>query len=212
MFHTAPLIHKVKNRVYPLLENDFGHGIFHSERVSVDAAAIVQVELASSKKTARDPREILRQMQWAQMAGVLHDIKRKEKNHAALGAAFARRLLADKTFGLTSRTIDIITTAIEQHEAFQIISPHAVPSSLISDALYDADKFRWGPDNFTHTVWDMVLFSNLPPREFLKKFPTGLEKMAQIRETFRTDTGKRYGPDFIDIGMVAGRQLFKEIR
>ena len=212
MLRSDPLIQKVKNQVYPLLENDFGHGILHSERVSVDAGSIIQVEMAASEKKGVSDEKILQQMQWAQIAGLLHDVKRKEENHAVQGAKFARHLLGTAPFNFTPATIDIITTAISQHEAFQIIPPRDFPASLISNALYDADKFRWGPDNFTHTVWDMVIFANLPPGEFLKKFPTGLDKLAQIRSTFRTDTGKVYGPDFINIGMAAGRRLFREIQ
>lgn len=195
-----------------MLENDFGHGIQHSELVCVDGAAIVQVEMKLRQKGPWPSSQPLRNMQLIQIAGLLHDTKRKEQNHAAKGAVFARQILKEKPFDMTPLEIDIISTAIEQHEAFQILSPDAVPASLISDALYDADKFRWGPDNFTHTVWDMVIYQNMPITDFLKKFPTGMDKMAQIGKTFRTKTGKRFGPDFINIGLETGTRLFREIQ
>jgi hypothetical protein len=212
MLKNDPLIQRIKNRIYPLLDNDFGHGIHHSELVCVDGAAIVQLEMNAPKKDAGLTKEIIRNMQLIQIAGLLHDTKRKEMYHAAKGARLAQQLLKEKTFGMTSLEIETISTAIAQHEAFQILSPNAVTASLISDALYDADKFRWGPDNLTHTVWDMVICKNIPPRQFLNKFPTGMDKMAQIGQTFRTGTGRQFGPDFINIGMAAGLRLFKEIQ
>ena len=210
MLHHDPLIQHIKKRVYPLLENDFGHGTRHSELVCVDAAAIVQVEMDSNKKDAGpETTEIFRNMQLIQIAGLLHDTKRKETHHAEKGARFARQMLREKSYGMTALEIETISNAIAQHEAFQISSPYTAPASLISDALYDADKFRWGPDNFTHTVWDMVIYKNMPITEFLKRFPTGMDKIAQVSHTFRTDTGKKFGPDFINIGMEAGRRLLK---
>lgn len=212
MLHNDPLVQRMKDRVYPLLENDFGHGIYHSELVCVDGAAIVQVEMALRQKGPASSRQLLRNMQLIQIAGLLHDTKRKEQNHAVKGAVFARQVLKEKPFNMTPLEIDIISTAIEQHEAFQILPPDAMPASLISNALYDADKFRWGPDNFTHTVWDMVIYQDMPITDFLKKFPTGMDKMEQISKTFRTDTGRRFGPDFINIGIKTGTELFKEIQ
>ncbi len=212
MLRNDPLIQRIKSVVYPLLENDFGHGTRHSELVCVDGAAIVQVEMSLGRKDAGlRTREIIRNMQLIQIAGLLHDTKRKEPRHAEKGARFARKMLKEKILGVTPLEIETISTAIEQHEAFQIRPPDAVPASLISDALYDADKFRWGPDNFTHTVWDMVIYKNTPITEFLKKFPTGMDKLAQISQTFRTDTGRRFGPDFINIGMETGTRLLKKL-
>jgi len=212
MLNHDPLIQSIKTKIYPLLENDFGHGILHSELVCVDGAAIIQMEMDSPEKKTGLTREIIRNMQLIQIAGLLHDTKRKEPSHARKGARFAQQFLRDKQLGLTSLEIETISTAIAHHEAFKILPPDATTPSLISDALYDADKFRWGPDNLTHTVWDMVICNKTPPRQFLKKFPTGMDKMAQIGQTFRTSTGRQFGPDFINIGMAAGLRLFKEIQ
>ena len=212
MLQNDPLIQRIKAKIYPLLENDFGHGILHSELVCVDGAAIIQMELNSPEKDTGLTRGIIRNMQLIQIAGLLHDTQRKKPNHAEKGAWFAQQFLKGNPLGMTSLEIETISTAIAQHEAFQILSPDAAIPSLISDALYDADKFRWGPDNLTHTVWDMVICKDIPPRQFLNKFPEGMEKMAQIGQTFRTNTGRQFGPDFINIGMAAGVRLFKELQ
>ncbi|MCP4116669.1 MAG: HD domain-containing protein [Desulfobacteraceae bacterium] len=203
-----PLLLKLKKQITPLLENDFGHGMLHSELVCVDGGAIVRIEL----KDQVTPEEMERAMVLVQAAGLLHDIKRKEKHHAEKGARFARTLLENGDYGLTPGEITTVCDAIRAHEAFQ--EPKGVDHapSLISDALYDADKFRWGPDNFTHTVWDMVIFSKMPLAEFLRRFPGGMEKLSQIRDTFRTETGKTYGPGFINLGIEAGELLVETLQ
>jgi len=197
-----PLLVKLKNQIGPLLEDDFGHGILHSELVCVDGGAIVQIEL----KNQVNQTEMERAMLLVQTAGLLHDIKRKEKHHSEKGARFARTLLKNGNYSLAPGEIETVCNAIQNHEAFQE-NNQGHPPSLISDALYDADKFRWGPDNFTHTVWDMVIFAKIPLTEFLRRFPRGMEKLSQIRDTFRTDTGKAYGPGFINLGIEAGELL-----
>ena len=75
---------------------------------------------------------------------------------------------------------------------------------MLSDCLYDADKFRWGPDNFTHTIWDMVGFINPPLKTFVSHYPKGMALLKKIRGTFRSRTGRRYGPQFIDVGIAIG--------
>jgi hypothetical protein len=39
-----------------------------------------------------------------------------------------------------------------------------------------------------------------------------MEKLAKIKHTFRTITGKKYGPQFIDIGLAVGKELFAVIQ
>jgi len=80
-------------------------------------------------------------------------------------------------------------------------------AQLISDALYDADKFRWGPDNFTETLWAMIIPRKTPLPVLLSRFLSRLEGIENIRTTFRTPTGREYGPDFIDRGLLIGRRL-----
>lgn len=240
---------RIKKEIKPLIEDDFGHGVLHSDLVCVDAGAIVQIEMQQDIEenlTSRIENQIL----LVQTAGLLHDIKRKEKNHSAAGAEFARQFLSSQIYPFTSDEIDIVCRAILEHEAFKNrgkaasdlnieesceadisgglgsnISNNGSSSglirvglinktkhSLISNSLYDADKFRWGTDNFTHTVWDMVIFANVPLSEFIRRYPAGMATLEQIKSTFRTDTGKKYGPDFIDLGIETGNRLLKTIK
>ena len=190
------------------IENDFGHGLTHARKVALDAGALMLIECARSGIAAAATE---RNLLLVQAAGLLHDMRRKERHHARAGARFARKALT--AFSLTPREIDIVCYAIRNHEAFKRIQPPPTPeAALMSDCLYDADKFRWGPDNFTDTLWDMVTFYNPPLSVFVKRYPAGMRKLEEIKSTFRSHTGKRYGPQMIDFGVRIGRELMNVIR
>ena len=184
------------------------HGLCHCEAVARDAGALVLIE-APGRGIGEDDAAGL--FLAAELAGLLHDIKRKEKDHARLGSIEADRILKD--LGLEKDYRKYIVDAIRNHEAFMTtIDVDDKEGKLVSDALYDADKFRWGPDNFTDTVWDMVSFSRTPLSEFIAFYPKGMELLEKIKSTFRTHTGRKYGPQFIDIGIAVGNELYEIIK
>jgi hypothetical protein len=190
------------------LDNDFGHGLQHAEKVTLDAGALIMIE---GRRSGYSQRFMERRVFIVQCAGLLHDIMRKKEDHAIVGADFAAKILSK--FPLApAETIDVCN-AIRNHEAFKKrIKIASAEGELISDCLYDADKFRWGPDNFTDTLWDMISFLNPPLPVFLKKFPKGMASLEKIKLTFRTHTGIRYGPQFIDIGIAVGKELYQVIK
>ncbi len=183
-----------------------GHGLSHVTKVALDAGAIILIERGNGGRI----EQVYRLVAMAHVAGVLHDIRREEKDHARKGAEEAERMLRDFDFDRGERLA--IGGAIANHEAFRPSNPMGEPDwQLLSDALYDADKFRWGPDNFSEMLWDMVSRRNVPLSAVMGRFLKGLEGIDRIRETFRSDTGRRYGPDFIDRGMEIGRRLYAEL-
>ncbi|MFZ7125159.1 MAG: hypothetical protein ACOWWM_03270 [Desulfobacterales bacterium] len=202
-----PLMTELTGFVAGQLDNDYGHGLDHALKVARDAGAIVLVEYAV---TPAENMDVLTGVRLAQAAGLLHDIRRKVSDHAAAGAAAAAPIL--DRFRFSPRDIDAVCHAISNHEAFR--DPIASPFSearLISDSLYDADKFRWGPDNFNDMVWEMVAFTNPPLKEFVSRYPSGMAKLRRIRSTFRSRPGRRYGPQFIDLGIAIGEELLSRI-
>jgi hypothetical protein len=205
LFRDHPLV----GRAIAVLGADperIGHGLSHVTKVAVDAGAIILVERAIDQPTDR----VLRLVTLAHVAGVLHDIKREEKDHARKGADESVRILRE--FDLSEGERSAVVDAIGNHEAFRPVLPLDDPDwQLLSDALYDADKFRWGPDNFSEMLWDMVTRRNVPLSAVLGRFLRGLDGVGRIRETFRSETGRRYGPDFIDRGMEIGRRLYAEL-
>ena len=103
--------------------------------------------------------------------------------------------------------------AIANHEAF-VEPPITVSATgkLVSDALYDADKFRWGPDNFTVTLWEMLRFARASVAGVIPRFPEGMAGIARIKGTFRSHTGKAFGPEFIDLGLSIGNKIYEYVR
>jgi hypothetical protein len=208
LFDSDPNILRLKAYIHRHVEEDFGHGLRHLTKVTLDAGALVYIE---GGQAGYDPIYLQRRMLLAQAAGMLHDFKRKEAEHAVAGAAHARDLL--KAYPFKRDEIEDVGLAIRNHEAFKApVSTTSKSGQLLSNCLYDADKFRWGPDNFADTVWEMVAYHNPSLEEFVDRYPKGLAGIKRIKPTFRTHTGRQYGPQFIDLGLAVGRQLLTVIQ
>ena len=208
VFDSDPTVKKLLRFVTDNLEDDFGHGLLHAVKVSHDAGALVEIE-AGDESYDRDT--LSRLVCMVQSAGLLHDIKRKKKDHSTHAAAYAKKVL--KKYPFTPQEIEDICCAIQNHEAFKDNIDLGTPlGELLSNCLYDADKFRWGPDNFKDTIWDMVSYFNPPLTDFMKGYPKGMEKIAAIKSTFRTPAGKKFGPQFIDLGLAIGEELYEVIK
>jgi hypothetical protein len=202
-FEENPDVKSLKDFVYRKLENNFGHGFMHAKKVAVDAGAILIAE--KGVENIDDDLLIM------QCSGLFHDIIRKTENHALESSVYSERKLRD--FPLKKSDIDTICKAIRNHEAFKKNDDVFTENELlISNCLYDADKFRWGPDNFTHTVWDMVSYADVPLKLFMKNYPRGIDSLLKIKTSFRSDTGKKFGPEFIDLGLKISDQLLDYIK
>ncbi|MCP4694273.1 MAG: HD domain-containing protein [Desulfobacterales bacterium] len=209
IFETDSLVRKLHSLASELLRDDFGHGMKHSTRVALDAGALIKIEC----EPLHDDQDLVkRKIIITQCAALLHDIKRNRENHAVRGADHAKKILKDLPF--TLEEAGEICQAIRHHEAFKEDDPANVRAdhTLVSNCLYDADKFRWGPDNFTDTVWAMVIHFKAPLSTFIDRYPKGMAKIASIKKTFRTPTGREYGPQFIDIGLSVGAELLDVIK
>jgi len=183
------------------------HGIRHGEMVAIEAGAILQIESSAGDRDQGRTEEL---MLCAQIAGLFHDIKRSEEDHTTKGEIEAGKILED--FDLDERYKRYITAAIRNHEAFrEVLSSEDEEAKLISDSLYDADKFRWGPDNFTTTLWLIMECSGTPAEALYRNFLKKMKGVRRIKETFRTKTGKRFGPEFIDLGIEIGNEIYREM-
>lgn len=210
-FSTDPVVCQIYDFVAENIEDDFGHGLDHVRKVAKDAGTLSLIEGQRLERLTGDCGDLKHRVRMAQCAGLLHDIKRKHKNHAKEGAVFSEKVLVQYAF--SDADIADICLAIENHEAFGQIKACKTPAGeLLSDCLYDADKFRWGTENFTHTVWAMVSYSNIPIKKFMALYPKGITFLQKIKDTFRTPTGRRYGPQFIDLGLCVGEDIYQYIR
>jgi hypothetical protein len=184
------------------------HGFEHLRKVAIEAGAIARIE---GEARGCCPSEREETMLCAQLAGLLHDIRRAEENHPIAGSIEAGRILRECK--MTERYRNYITAAIRNHEAFREVLPSADEAArLVSDSLYDADKFRWGPDNFTSTLWLIVQSSNISAHMLYCSFPEKMQWIQRIKTTFRTRTGRKYGPEIIDFGMEIGDELYREMK
>lgn len=183
------------------------HGVCHCESVARDAGALVLIEASGRGIPAGEGERLFLA---ALVAGLLHDIKRREKDHAVLGSIEAEKILS--TLGMEEKCRRYITEAIMNHEAFkETRDADDAAGRLVSDALYDADKFRWGPENFTTTVWLMVEARNVPLEALHRSFRESMKGIEKIKTTFRTATGRQYGPEFIDQGITIGNAIYAEM-
>jgi hypothetical protein len=205
---TDATVAEIRHFVGQRLEDDFGHGMEHAVKVALDAGTLMVVEGRISGLSGDTAH---RRVVLAQCAGLFHDIKRKKKDHAGEGSIYAREVF--KGLAFRDDEVNDIALAIANHEAFKDPTPiENVSGEILSNCLYDADKFRWGPDNFTHTLWQMVASYDPPLSKFVARYWTGMEGVARIKHTFRTVTGKTYGPQFIEIGLAMGKDIFEMIK
>lgn len=205
LYYSDPLVFRLREMLRGNFQEDLGHGEYHCMRVSLDSATILFVELEPQHL---EMMQVERLMVLALFAGLLHDIRRADENHAQAGADRAEQLLG--CFPLAEDEIHCVCRAIRNHEAFQATLPCSRPwSQLMSDCLYDADKFRWGPDNFTHTLWHMVSHRGISPQELIDRFPWGVSGILRIIETFRTGTGRQFGPEIIETGVEIGKEIYR---
>lgn len=202
LFFDHPLVARCREDVVPFLNDEYGHGIDHAKKVALEAAAIV---LAEARPFGMEKARRLGVL--AQLCGLLHDTCRLEPNHAHRGADLSKRILSD--FPLTDHEKAMIAFAIRNHEAFQAQESTDDPfEEMLAASLYDADKFRWGPDNFGTTLWEICDYEEWCMPQILAKYPEGLEKINAIANTFRTEIGRSFGPEFIELGLSLGRRLY----
>jgi len=167
------------------MKNIRANGLSHVKKVALDAGALILIDGADAVGVDRVNRLVF----LSHLAGLLHDIRRSEPNHARRSAEEAGRIL--ETFDIETLERDFIMQAIANHEAFQPIQPLDDPSAqMLSNALYDADKFRWGPDNFTETLWAIIKSRRLKLEDLVKYFPGGLEATERIRAPSGPGQGK----------------------
>lgn len=208
MFMASTVVRRLSVYVREQTRNNLGHGLGHAEKVALDAGAIAAVE---ANRADFSRRRIDHLVLLAHCAGLLHDIRRRHRHHAVKGAEAAREKLAGDRF-LDEESIDRVAFAIANHEAFKDFQQsESLEHDIIAGSLYDADKFRWGPDNFTHTVWKMIEVAPPPLSKFVRLYPQALEYIAAIKTTFRTSVGRQYGPQFIDTGLAIGRALLNRM-
>lgn len=190
------------------LRDNLGHGLEHAKKVAIEAGALALTERKRIRlhDIQRDRIGML-----AQLAGLLHDLRRGEKNHAKRSALAAGPIL--DLFPISPDEKRYVVEAIANHEAFiEPTTPASAYGQTLSDVLYDADKFRWGPDNFTLTLWEMLRSRPIPMSVVIRDFPQGMAGIARIKGTFRSQPGALFGPEFITLGLQIGEEIYQYLQ
>ena len=206
IFFDHPLILRCSEDVLPFLNDDYGHGIKHSKNVAIESGALILAESFYSDQGRARHLVLL-----AHIAALIHDICRLEPEHAREAAQLSPQILKD--YPLKDRDLAMIQSAIERHEAFAPYTPLRDPEEdLLCACLYDADKFRWGPDNFITTLWEICDYEEWSVSTIRDKFPEGLRVIESIQDTFRSPTGQVYGPEFIETGLEIGEMVYRRLK
>ncbi|EPR37574.1 hypothetical protein dsx2_0920 [Desulfovibrio sp. X2] len=193
-FFEEPLLRRLRDDSLTFLYDDFGFGIEHSKTVAVEAAAIVAAETASHGR-----EESRRMVLMALLAGLLHDATRLEQDAAARAADLSLSVLA--SYALADEEREMIAGAIAAHETPTGWTPPADPrAALLAGALYDADKFRYGPDVYVTSLWEHCDYEELPLSDAPHCLALAEKRIPALRGTFRTNPGRLHGESFLAVG------------
>lgn len=206
LFFDHPLMHRLQGDALGFLNDACGFGVAHGKRVAMDAAAIVLAE-----PSGLSPDERRRAALLAAMAGLLHDAMRHEEEHPERGADLCMRLL--RGYALSPEERVWIAQAVALHEAdLPLVENGPEAARLISGAVHDADRFRFGPDVFAATMWEYCDCDEWPLEEIAQAFARGAQRAAGCQGSFRTETGRRYGPAMLAEGQELARRFADMIR
>ncbi|MBU1249317.1 MAG: HD domain-containing protein [Proteobacteria bacterium] len=205
LFFNHPLVLKLQEDSLSFLYDDYMFGIEHSKKVAHDAAAIVLTEESGLETEEKRHLALL-----AQLAGLLHDVQREEDDHARRSADAVATIL--EGYPLQNRDIKLIATAISSHEDRTKTDDYPDPQTrLLCQALYDADKFRFGADIFSTTMWLYCDYESWSMAEIAGQFPKGISAARAVVNTLRTTTGKSYGPEIIGQGIGLGETMLRHV-
>ena len=141
-YQTDDAIIKLRQDMTECLDDDFGHGMGHAEKVSIDAGTLAIIE---SRLCGHEEAQVRRNLLLAQCAGLLHDICRKEKSHAQRGAETARDIL--KTYPLIPEEVTHVCAAIRNHEAFTVAQCDSLTVFYFSsNTIGHIEIDRYGPE------------------------------------------------------------------
>jgi hypothetical protein len=58
----------------------------------------------------------------------------------------------------------------------------------------------------------MMSYQKIDITELFGRFPWGVDGILKIKDTFRTNIGGQYGPEFIDLGVRIGKEIYQHIQ
>ena len=203
LFFDNALLLRLQSDALGFLNDPCALGVEHGKRVAIDAAALVLAEPTGLTQEERRRTALL-----AEMAGLLHDALRHEEDHAEKGADLCLRIL--RGYALAPEERLWIAQAVALHEAslpLADVGPEQV--RLLIGAVHDADRFRFGPDIFAATLWELCECDDWTLEEIARAFPEGPRRAAACADRFRTEQGRRYGPGLLAEGISLAKDYVR---
>lgn len=195
LFFDHPLMQKLQSDALGFLNDPCGIGVEHGKRVAIDAAALVLAEPSGLNQEERRRLCLL-----AEIAGLLHDALRHEDDHAEKGADLCLRIL--RGYALAPEERIWIAQAVALHEtSLPLADGGPETARLLTGAVHDADCFRFGPDIFTATLWELCDCDEWSLEEIARIFPEGTKRSQSCVKRFRTEQGRKYGPGLMAEGI-----------
>ncbi|SKA72748.1 hypothetical protein [Desulfobaculum bizertense] len=193
-FFDHPDLLRLQGDVIPFLYDDASYGVYHAKKSAIEAGAIILHEAPENDIAHHRHLAYL-----AQFSGLLHGTCRLEQEHGEKGAEVALMVL--KEYEISDEDRDLVAFAIRDHRPFEprLPAPNK-DAEIIANALYDAVNFRWGLDLYSTTLWEFSDYNELEFDEALALFEKSGEIIKKLDDTFRSSTGKLYGPEFLEIG------------
>lgn len=195
LFFDHPLVLRLQGDALGFLNEACGLGVEHGKRVAMDAAALILAEPSGLSTEERRRLAVL-----AEMAGLLHDSLRHEDGHAEKGADLCLRILRGYSIAPEERVW--IAGAVAGHEdGGPQLGDASESARLLAGALHDADVFRFGPDIFATILWEFCECDEWPLAKIAAAFPEGVRRARSLSGSFRTESGRRYGPQLLAEGL-----------
>jgi hypothetical protein len=206
LFFTNPIVRHCKNDVLPYLEQDRDYRIEHAKKVAIDAGTLILVE-----GRGWDPTQTKRWSLLAQLAGLLHDMYAPTPDHARRGAVTARQFV--DCYPLMDVEKEAVVFAVQHHENLPgDTCPMPSVCHWVSNALHDADKFRWSLDNLRASLFEANFGKEQRTvHNMWFQLPDDMKKIRSVASSFKTGTGQRYGSQFINAGLAIGEHLHQRL-
>lgn len=194
----TPIVTLVQERLSQV-DSEGGHGFEHLEWVSFFAGYIAKKECEF-----RGFNEILTQkyIRRAMLAGLLHDVERHHgfgEIHMIEGEKTARKFLEQ-----TKLADEAVLLVIKNHDHIDFDTAHNQDLEIIFGSVFDADHFRYGLER-ADTFWRMKEKQGVPVEKVIHDYAY----LPQYRNAWRTQYGKKIGPQLIDFGMAIAKHVEK---
>ncbi len=186
----------LQSETIAFLYDDYRYGILHSKNVSLDTASLILHEAEDESFEKKNKLIFL-----GEIAGLLYNIYDPKKDCNSDSVKEILNRLAEMT---DERTI---LRVLEAQSNLEMRKNLDEDEKIITYCLYDANLFRYGADTVATLLWEHFAYEELTIVDFYNKLPALIEKTFQKENIFLSETGKKYGPEILAIGLSSAQNI-----